>query len=59
MKLRGLVKVDWLFVMTAAAFNLWRIPKLQAATVDRRPARSRLAAVAEQNIRRIFRQSNY
>jgi len=32
-KLRGLVKVDWLFVMTAAAFNLWRIPKLQAATV--------------------------
>ncbi len=23
-KLRGLIKVDWLFVMTAAAFNLWR-----------------------------------
>ena len=32
-KLRGLIKVDWLFVMTAAAFNLWRIPKLKAATV--------------------------
>jgi transposase len=28
-KLRGLLNVDWLFVMTAAAFNLWRIPKLQ------------------------------
>jgi transposase len=30
-KLRGLLKVDWLFLMTAAAFNLWRIPKLKAA----------------------------
>jgi transposase/ribosomal protein S6E (S10) len=30
-KLRGLFKVGWQFVMTAAAFNLWRIPKLQAA----------------------------
>ena len=28
-KLRGLLNVDWLFVLTAAAFNLWRIPKLQ------------------------------
>jgi transposase len=28
-KLRGLLKVDWLFLMTAAAFNLWRIPKLK------------------------------
>jgi transposase len=27
-KLRGLLNVDWLFLMTAAAFNLWRIPKL-------------------------------
>jgi hypothetical protein len=27
-KLRGLQNVDWLFLMTAAAFNLWRIPKL-------------------------------
>jgi transposase len=27
-KLRGLMNVDWLFVLTAAAFNLWRIPKL-------------------------------
>lgn len=27
-KLRGLLKVDWLFLMTAAAFNLWRLPKL-------------------------------
>ena len=31
-KLRGLLKVDWLFLMTAAAFNLWRIPKLNTAT---------------------------
>jgi transposase len=28
-KLRGLLKVGWLFLMTAAAFNLWRIPKLR------------------------------
>lgn len=27
-KLRGLWKVGWQFLMTAAAFNLWRIPKL-------------------------------
>jgi len=31
-KLRGLPNVDWLFLMTAAAFNLWRIPKLKVAT---------------------------
>jgi len=30
-KLRGLPKVDWLLLMSAAAFNLWRIPKLKAA----------------------------
>jgi len=30
-KLRGLPNVDWLFVLTAAAFNLWRIPKLKGA----------------------------
>lgn len=30
-KLRGLARVDWLFVLTAAAFNLWRIPRLRAA----------------------------
>ena len=30
-KLRGLAKVAWQFVMTAAAFNLWRLPKLQTA----------------------------
>src|SRR6516165_4367810 len=30
-KLRGRPKVDWLFLMSAAAFNLWRIPKLKAA----------------------------
>jgi transposase len=28
-KLRGLAKVDWLFVFSCAAFNLLRIPKLQ------------------------------
>jgi transposase len=32
-KLRGLQKVAWQFVMTAAAFNLWRLPKLQALGV--------------------------
>jgi len=32
-KLRGLLNVDWLFVLTAAAFNLWRIPKLKRAEV--------------------------
>ena len=30
-KLRGLPNLDWLFLMTAAAFNLWRIPKLVQA----------------------------
>jgi hypothetical protein len=32
-KLRGLAKVAWQFVMTGAAFNLWRLPKVQAAEV--------------------------
>jgi hypothetical protein len=32
-RLRGLAKVSWQFLMTAAAFNLWRLPKLQAAGV--------------------------
>jgi hypothetical protein len=32
-KFRGLAKVSWQFLMTAAAFNLWRLPKLQAAGV--------------------------
>lgn len=32
-KLRGLPKVAWQFLMTAAAFNLWRIPKLNTAGV--------------------------
>jgi transposase len=32
-KLRGLGKVAWQFLMTAAAFNLWRLPKLNAAGV--------------------------
>jgi len=26
-KLRGLRNVDWLFLITASAFNLWCIPK--------------------------------
>ena len=30
-RLRGLAKVGWQFLMTAAAFNLWRLPKLQRA----------------------------
>jgi hypothetical protein len=29
-KLRGLPKVDWLFVFASAAFNLIRLPKLLA-----------------------------
>ena len=32
-KLRGLARVAWQFLMTAAAFNLWRLPKLNAAEV--------------------------
>ena len=32
-KLRGLAKVAWQFLMTTAAFNLWRLPKIQAAEV--------------------------
>ncbi len=32
-KLRGLAKVARQFLMTAAAFNLWRLPKLQTAEV--------------------------
>jgi IS5 family transposase len=31
-KLRGLEKVSWLFQYAAAAYNLWRIPKLSTAT---------------------------
>lgn len=31
-KLRGLEKVGWLMTYAAAAYNLWRIPKLQAQT---------------------------
>ena len=29
-KLRGLDKVDWVFVFSCAAFNVMRIPKLRA-----------------------------
>jgi len=32
-KLRGLAKVTWQFLMTAAAFNLWRLPKVRTAEV--------------------------
>jgi len=32
-KLRGLLKVSWQFLMTAAAYNLWRLPKLNRAEV--------------------------
>jgi transposase len=32
-KLHGLGKVAWQFLMTAAAFNLWRLPKIQTAEV--------------------------
>ena len=32
-KLRGLAKVAWQFIMTSAAFNLWRLPKIQTAEV--------------------------
>ena len=30
-KLRGLPNIDWLFLITAAALNLWRLPKLAEA----------------------------
>lgn len=30
-RLRGLLKVAWQFTMTAAAYNLWRLPRLQQA----------------------------
>jgi hypothetical protein len=32
-RLRELLKVSWQFLMTAAAYNLWRSPKLQQAEV--------------------------
>ncbi len=32
-KLHSLAKVAWQFLMTAAAFNLWRLPKLRTAEV--------------------------
>ena len=32
-RLRGLAKVGWQFLMTAAAFNLWRLPRLQRSAV--------------------------
>jgi len=32
-KLRGLANVGWQFLMTAAAFNLWRLPKILSAHV--------------------------
>ena len=32
-KLRWLAKVAWQFLMTAAAFNPWRPPKVRAAAV--------------------------
>jgi hypothetical protein len=31
MKLGGREKLWWFFTFTAAALNIWRIPKLQAA----------------------------
>lgn len=31
-KLRGLWRVGWQFLMTAAAFNIWRLPKLNCAS---------------------------
>jgi DDE family transposase len=30
-KLRGLAKIDQLFVFACAAFNVWRLPRLLAA----------------------------
>ena len=32
-KLSGLRNVAWQFLMTAAALNLWRLPKVQSAEV--------------------------
>lgn len=36
-KLRGLHKVDWLFVFSCAAHNLMRLPKLMALQPQPRP----------------------
>jgi hypothetical protein len=36
-KLRGLHKVDWLFVFSCAAHNLMRLPKLMALEREARP----------------------
>jgi hypothetical protein len=36
-ELRGLARVPWQFPMTAAAFNLWRLPKLQTPNYSRTP----------------------
>jgi len=42
-KLRGLAKVSWQFLMTAAAFSLWRLPKIQAAEVSLKRRKRRLS----------------
>jgi transposase len=34
-KLRGLEKVDWLFVFSCAAHNLLRLPRLSAAEIEK------------------------
>ena len=36
-KLRGLAKVDWIFVFTCAAHNLLRLPRLLATLVQQEP----------------------
>jgi hypothetical protein len=33
-KLHGLPEVDWLFLISCAAFNLLRIPKLRSSTLE-------------------------
>jgi hypothetical protein len=40
-KLRGLHKVDWLFVFSCAAHNLMRLPKLMALRRQARPVEQR------------------
>ena len=47
-KLRGLHKVDWLFVVCCAAHNFCRLPRLIAQSASYAPQELHLNAVAAQ-----------
>jgi hypothetical protein len=50
-KLRGRDKLWWLFTFTAAAFNLWRIPKLQVVARAKNLADGALIAALQPKVR--------